>query len=120
MIRRSVAVCRLHYRHGVTREHALRAGLSRTPLARRSRATKVAFSTQHLDGVDMSTTPEKPGAQDDDQRKALEESEKKATEDEPENFKDKATDEKVVEVGPDMTKDPIKGIDAPERPASGR
>ncbi|HEX6707448.1 MAG TPA: hypothetical protein VF169_22005 [Albitalea sp.] len=68
----------------------------------------------------MSTLPEKPGAGDEDQRKALEESEKKATEQEPENFKDKATGEKHVEVGPDMTDAPIKGIDAPERPGSGR
>jgi flagellar motility protein MotE (MotC chaperone) len=68
----------------------------------------------------MSTSPEKPGAQDDEQRKALEESQKKATEQEPENFKDKATDEKVVEIGPDMKDAPIKGIDAPERPGSGR
>jgi hypothetical protein len=68
----------------------------------------------------MSTSPEKPGAQDDEQRKALEESQKKATEEQPENFKDKATDEKVVEIGPDMKDAPIKGIDAPERPGSGR
>jgi hypothetical protein len=68
----------------------------------------------------MSTSTEKPGAQDDEQRKALEESEKKATEQQPENFKDKATDEKVVEIGPDMSNAPIKGIDAPERPGSGR
>jgi hypothetical protein len=68
----------------------------------------------------MSTNTEKPSAEDDDQRKALEQSEKKATEQEPENFKDKATDEKVVEIGPDMTNAPIKGIDAPERPGSGR
>ena len=68
----------------------------------------------------MSTSTEKPSAQDDEQRKALEESEKRATEQQPENFKDKATDEKVVEIGPDMTDAPIKGIDAPERPGSGR
>jgi hypothetical protein len=68
----------------------------------------------------MSTKPEQPAAQGDDQRKALEDAQKKATEQEPENFKDKATGEKNVEVGPEMTKDPIKGIDAPERPGSGR
>jgi hypothetical protein len=68
----------------------------------------------------MNTITEQPGAQDDGQREALEESQKKATEQQPENFKDKATDEKLVEVGPDMTEAPIKGIDAPERPGSGR
>jgi hypothetical protein len=68
----------------------------------------------------MSNIPEKPGADDQGQREALEQSEKKATEQQPENFKDKATDEKHVEVGPDMTQAPIKGIDAPERPGSGR
>jgi len=61
---------------------------------------------------------EQPGAQDDDQREALEQSEKKATEHQPDNFKDKATYEKVVEIGPDMTDAPIHGIDAPERPSS--
>lgn len=54
------------------------------------------------------------------QRKQLDESLKKATEQEPENFKDEATDEKKVEIGPEMTEEPIKGIDAPERPGSGR
>jgi hypothetical protein len=55
-----------------------------------------------------------------DQRDKLDDSMKKATEQEPENFKDKATDEKKVEIGPEMTDEPIKGIDAPERPGSGR
>jgi hypothetical protein len=68
----------------------------------------------------MNTITKQPSAQDDGQREALEKSEKKATEQQPENFKDKATDEKLVEVGPDMTDAPIKGIDAPERPGSGR
>jgi hypothetical protein len=54
------------------------------------------------------------------QRKQLDESLKKATEEQPETFKDKATDEKKVEVGPEMNEAPIKGIDAPERPGSGR
>ena len=54
------------------------------------------------------------------QREALEESERKATEQQPENFKDESTDEKVVEIGPDMTDDPIKGIDPDERPGRGR
>ena len=62
---------------------------------------------------------EQPSAQDDDQREALEQSEKKATEQQPDNFKDIATNEKVVEIGPDMTDAPIHGIDAPQR-LSGR
>jgi hypothetical protein len=36
------------------------------------------------------------------------------------SFKDKATSEKVVGIGPDVTDAPIKGIDPPERPSSGR
>ena len=32
----------------------------------------------------------------------------------PQNFKDKATDEKLVEIGPDVTDAPIKGIDPAE------
>ncbi len=45
------------------------------------------------------------------ERAALEQSEKKAAEKHPENFKDEATDEKIVEIGPDLTEAPIKGID---------
>ena len=45
------------------------------------------------------------------QRAALEKSEKKAAEKHPENFKDEATEEKIVEIGPDLTEAPIKGID---------
>jgi len=41
----------------------------------------------------------KPSVQDDGQREALKESAKKATEQQPENFKDEATDEKFVEIG---------------------
>lgn len=48
------------------------------------------------------------------QREALEESEKKAARKHPQNFKDKATDEKLVEIGPDVTDAPIKGIDPAE------
>ncbi|WP_280154805.1 hypothetical protein [Piscinibacter sp. XHJ-5] len=63
---------------------------------------------------------QKPDARGQDQREQIEDSMKKATEQEPENFKDKATDEKKVEIGPEMQQAPIKGIDAPERPGSGR
>jgi hypothetical protein len=58
----------------------------------------------------MNTTRQSR-VQPDDQRKALAESEKKADEKQPENFKDEENADKKVEVGPDMTDDPIKGID---------
>lgn len=48
---------------------------------------------------------------DEAQRAALEKSEKRAAEKHPENFKDEATDEKIVEIGPNLTEAPIKGID---------
>lgn len=62
----------------------------------------------------MSTTPSPSGMPGNDQREALERSEKKAAERQPENFKDDETDEKLVEIGPDLTDDPIKGIDPKE------
>lgn len=68
----------------------------------------------------MNTTPKNPGSKNEDQRKDLEKSEKKATREEPENYKDEPTDKKIVEIGPDVTDDPIKGIDAPERTGGGR
>jgi hypothetical protein len=49
-----------------------------------------------------------------DQRKVLEESEKNANRKQPENYQETATEDKVVEIGPDLQKDPIKGLDAPE------
>ena len=72
------------------------------------------------DGDLMNTITKQPSVKDDGQREALKESEKKATEQQPESFKDVATDEKLVEIGPDVTDAPIKGIDPPERSASGR
>ena len=48
-----------------------------------------------------------------DQRKALEQSEKNANRKQPENYQEAATDDKVVEIGPDLQKDPIKGLDTP-------
>lgn len=48
------------------------------------------------------------------QREALEESERRAAKDRPKNYKEEENDVKVVEVGPDLTDDPIKGID-PEK-----
>ena len=57
---------------------------------------------------------QKPGPQGEDQRKALEESEKDAKRNQPENYKEKETEDKIVEIGPDLQDDPIKGIDPPE------
>ena len=59
--------------------------------------------------MNLSTKPS--GVTDESQRAALERSEKKAARQQPENFKDEATDEKIVEIGPDLTEAPIKGID---------
>ncbi len=59
----------------------------------------------------MTSTTKKPGLTDEAQRVALEKSEKKAAEKHPGNFKDEATDEKIVEIGPVLTDAPIKGID---------
>ena len=62
----------------------------------------------------MTSTLKKPGVTYAAQRAALEQSEKKAAEKHPENFKDEATDAKIVEIGPDLTDAPIKGIDPEE------
>jgi len=48
------------------------------------------------------------------QRRELEDSEKKAAAQQPENFKDEETADKLVEIGPKMDDAPIKGID-PDR-----
>jgi hypothetical protein len=68
----------------------------------------------------MNASTDTSPAQNDDQREALERSERAATERQPENFKDSSTKEKKVEIGPDMTDDPIKGIDPDERPGNKR
>ena len=49
-----------------------------------------------------------------DHRKALEQAEKKAAEKQPGSYKEKATEEKLVEIGPDLANNPIKGIDPAE------
>lgn len=49
-----------------------------------------------------------------DQRDALEQAEKKAAEQQPGSYKEEATEEKRVEIGPDLTKNPIQGIDPAE------
>lgn len=59
----------------------------------------------------MSNSNPQPAVHANEQREALEKSEKKAAEKQPGSFKEKATEEKVVEIGPDLTDDPIKGID---------
>jgi hypothetical protein len=59
----------------------------------------------------MNQPTNTPSVTDEAQRAALEKSEKKAAERHPENFKDQATDEKIVEIGPDLTEAPINGID---------
>ncbi len=59
----------------------------------------------------MKTTP---------QRDALRRSEKKASVRQPENFKDQETEDKTVEIGPDLTNSPIHGIDPPQRKPSKR
>jgi hypothetical protein len=65
----------------------------------------------------MSKTTPQPGVQKDSHRDdALEESMKKALKKQPEEFKDVATAEKVVEIGPELTADPIKGIDPVPKP----
>jgi hypothetical protein len=50
------------------------------------------------------------------QRKELEKSLEESTEKHPETFRDEANEDKVVEIPPDKTKTPIRGIDAPEEP----
>jgi len=62
----------------------------------------------------MDPSSQKPGSPQQDQRKALEESEKNANRKQPENYQESATEDKIVEIGPDLEDDPIKGIDAPE------
>ena len=63
---------------------------------------------------------QKPGPQGEDQRKSLEESEKNANRKQPENYKEEETEDKIVEIGPDLEDDPIKGIDPPEGPKGVR
>lgn len=65
----------------------------------------------------MNTKPDPtgtPGRQD--QREKLEKSFEKSTAKQPETFRDEANEEKTVEIPPDKTETPIRGIDAPEQP----
>lgn len=63
--------------------------------------------------MNQPTTP--PDVTDKTERAALEKSEKTAAEKHPGNFKDEASDQKIVEVGPDLTEAPIKGINPDAR-----
>jgi len=47
------------------------------------------------------------------QRDDLEDSEERSSAKQPESYKKKETADKVVEIPPDKTDDPIKGIDPP-------
>jgi hypothetical protein len=58
-------------------------------------------------------TSTRPSANAADQREALKSSEKKASEKQPGSFKEKATDEKVVEIPPaGPAARPIRGLDS--------
>ena len=60
-----------------------------------------------------TTATQRPGPED--QREALQRSEREAAEQQPGSFKDAETAEKAVEIGPDLTQAPIEGIDPPGR-----
>ena len=49
--------------------------------------------------------------QSQDQRAAVKRNMEKATEKEPSEFRDEANEHKRVEIGKDLTEDPIRGID---------
>ena len=59
----------------------------------------------------MTTSKQSIATPADKSREALERSEKKAFEHDPKEFNDEATNRKIVEVGPVLSQDPIKGID---------
>lgn len=56
------------------------------------------------DASPQSTAPE-------DQRRALEQSEQRAAARQPRSYRKEETEDKKVEIGPDPTRAPIKGID---------
>lgn len=47
-------------------------------------------------------------------RESVKENMEKSTEEQPGEFRDEANEDKVVEIGKDVTKNPIKGIDPKE------
>ena len=68
----------------------------------------------------MTTPNAQTTHRNDGQREALVESEKNADLHQPENYKDEETADKLVEIGPDVTQSPIKGIDPSEHAKTGR
>ena len=67
----------------------------------------------------MTPTPEKPAA-DERQRKELDRNFERATEQQPQDYRNKAIEKKQVEIGSDKTDDPIKGLDTPQSPEAPR
>lgn len=69
------------------------------------------------DGVlqQRRTMEQTPGPRIEDQREALEQSAKNATISEPQNFRDEANADKVVEIPPDKQNRPIQGMDPDDR-----
>ena len=64
----------------------------------------------------MSTTSKTPDPQATEEREALLDSERKANQDQPRNFKEDALTDKVVSVEPDGTgPSPIETLDPPQR-----
>ena len=59
----------------------------------------------------MKTTKQSIASPSDKSCEALERSEKQAYEHDPEEFNEAGTNRKIVEVGPVLGKDPIKGLD---------
>lgn len=66
--------------------------------------------------MDPSTSPDpaRTGPDDRGQRDALERSEKAATREHPETYRDEANADKLVDIPVDRTDNPIEGIDPPE------
>ncbi|CAN5307268.1 hypothetical protein BH11PSE9_BH11PSE9_18880 [soil metagenome] len=60
----------------------------------------------------MNTETRQPTKPESDQREALKDSERKASEEQPGSFKDEAMEEKIGEIPPvGKDEDPIKGLD---------
>lgn len=64
---------------------------------------------------DKPGKPGQSGQSGQAQRKALEDSEREAARKQPGSYKEEASDDKIVEIGPDLKDDPIKGMDPPGR-----
>jgi hypothetical protein len=68
----------------------------------------------------MTTANQIPTRGAKDQREALKRSERNATTTEPQNFRDEANADKVVEIPPDKENAPIQGIDPDDRGRKSR